>query len=53
MIARVTWTGPLQVAIDFEPADAFDEEPISLLEPFGLFCYLNLYNLISVTMQLK
>ena len=41
------------VAIDFEPADAFDEEPISFLEPFGLFCYLNLYSLISVSMQLK
>ena len=29
------------VAIDFELADVFDEESISLLEPFGLFCYLN------------
>ena len=34
------------VAVDFEPADAFDGEPISLLEPFGLFCYLSLYNLL-------
>ena len=37
----------------FEPADPFDLETIPLLEPFGLFCYLNLYNLISISMQLK
>ena len=32
------------IAIDFDPVDTFDEKSISLLEPFGLFCYFNLYN---------
>ena len=31
----------------------FDEETIPFSEPVGLFGYLNIYNLISLSMQLK